>query len=212
MYGQMSPLDEVQDRGRGAGTVGAVPATIAETLRESHASMVMLATAIATALAAAIVAWLLVNNHGSARPANVAVGPVLVSAEQLVRESKSLGRPVYWAGPRSNWSYELTVANSGRVYVRYLPRSAAAGDSRSNFLTVGTYPGVDAYQNLKQVSTGPAVHSNLLPDDGLLVAPKRLPKSVYLAYPKQDYQVEVYDGSTGAARRLVLNGLIKSVR
>ena len=83
-------------------------------------------------------------------PANVAVGPVLVSADQLTSESKSLGRPIYWAGPRSNWSYELTVTNSGRVYVRYLPRGAAAGDSRSSFLTVGTYPGVDAYPNLKQ--------------------------------------------------------------
>lgn len=210
MYGHTSQLDEGQERGLGAGTVGAVPATTAETLRESNAPMVMLA--IATALAAAIVAWLLVNNHGDAKPVNVAVGPVLVSADQLASESKSLGRPIYWAGPRSNWSYELTVTDSGRAYVRYLPRGAAARDSRSNFLTVGTYPGVDAYPNLKQVSTGPAVHSNLLPDNGLLVAPKRLPKSVYLAYPNQDYQVEVYDGSTGAGRRLALNGLIKPVR
>lgn len=55
------------------------------------------------------------------------------------------------------------------------------------------------------------MHSNLLPESGLLVAPKRLPKSVYLAYPNQDYQVEVYDGSAGAARRLALNGLIAPV-
>jgi hypothetical protein len=56
------------------------------------------------------------------------------------------------------------------------------------------------------------VHSNLLDDGGLLVAPKRLPKSVYLAYPAADYQVEVYDSRSGAARRLALNGLIKQVR
>jgi hypothetical protein len=163
-------------------------------------------------IAAAIVAWLLVTNHAAAKPVNVAVEPVLVSAEQLASESKSLGRPIYWAGPRSNWSYELTVTDSGRVYVRYLPRGASAGDPRSNFLTVGTYPGVDAYPNLKKVSTGPAVHSNLLHDGGLIVAPKRLPKSVYLAYPDAAYQVEVYDAAAGAARRLALNGLIKQIR
>jgi hypothetical protein len=203
-------MSALQERGRGAGTVGAVPATTAETLRVPGASIAVLA--IATAIAATVVAWLLVNNHGSSKPVNVAVGPVLVSAEQLTSEAKSLGRPIYWAGPRSNWSYELTVAKSGRVYVRYLPPNAAAGDRRADFLTVGTYPGVDAYPNLKKVSTGPAVHSNLLPDGGLLVAPKLLPKSVYLAYPKAGYQVEVYDGSAGAARRIALNGLIEPIR
>ena len=143
---------------------------------------------------------------------NIATGPVLVSAAQLATEAKSLGRPIYWAGPRSKWSYELTVTDSGRVFVRYLPRGAAAGDSRSGFLTVGTYPAADAYPNLKKVSTGYGVHSNLLPNDGLLVAPTRLPKNVYLAYPNDGYQVEVYDETTGAARRMALNGLIKQIR
>jgi hypothetical protein len=187
-----------------------VPTTTAETLRDSHAPIAVLG--IATAIAAAFVAWLLVGNHGTAKPVNVAVGPVLVSAAQLTSAAHSLGRPIYWAGPRDNTSYELTVTAGGRVYVRYLPRGAAAGDSRADFLTVGTYPGTRAYENLKKVSTGPAVHSNLLDGDGLLVAPKRLPKSVYLAYPNADYQVEVYDSMSGAARRLALNGLIKQIR
>jgi hypothetical protein len=199
----------LKELGRGVGTVESVPVTTAETLREPQAQIAVLA--VATAVAAAIVVWLLVSDHRNAQPANVAVGPVLVSAAQLTSESKSLGHPIYWAGPRSNWSYELTVTDSGRIYVRYLPRGAAAGDARADFLTVGTYPGIHAYENLKRVSTGPKVHSNLLSEGGLLVAPKRLPKSVYLAYPRQDYQVEVYDGSTGAARRLVLNGLIGPV-
>jgi hypothetical protein len=187
-----------------------VPATTSAIAREPHAQIAVLS--IATAIAAAIVVWLLVSGHRTTEPVNTAVGPVIVSAAQLKSESTSLGHPIYWAGPRSNWSYELTVTNGGRAYVRYLPRGAAAGDRRSSFLTVGTYPGVAAYRNLKKVSTGSAVHSNLLADDGLLVAPKRLPKSVYLAYPKADYQVEVYDGSAGAARQLALNGLIEPVR
>jgi hypothetical protein len=187
-----------------------VPATTAETLRDSHVPIAVLG--IATAIAAAFVAWLLVGNHGTTKPVNVALGPVLVSAGQLTSASHSLGRPIYWAGPRENTSYELTVTAGGRVYVRYLPRGAAAGDSRADFLTVGTYPGARAFENLKKVSTGPAVHSNLLDNDGLLVAPKQLPKSVYIAYPNADYQVEVYDSSSGAARRLALNGLIKQIR
>jgi len=196
----------MQERTPSAGTLTPVDATRAHTDR-----VVLLPLAAAVIVAAAIVGWLVVVNRPVA-PANVALGPVLVSAGQLTSASHSLGRPIYWAGPRDDSSYELTVTAGGRAYVRYLPRGAAAGDSRADFLTVGTYPGTKAYENLKKVSTGPAVHSNLLDDGGLLVAPKRLPKSVYLAYPDADFQVEVYDSMSGAARRLALNGLIKHVR
>ena len=182
------------------------------TTRAGSDGFAVLPLGAAVLVAAAIVGWLLLHDRGTTKPVRIATGPALVSAEQLATEAKSLGRPIYWAGPRRNWSYELTVTKSGRVYVRYLPRSADAGDPRAGFLTVGTYPSVDAYPNLKKVSTGPAVHSNLLPNDGLLVAPKRLPRSVYLAYPNDDYQVEVYDASTGAARRMALNGLIAQIR
>jgi hypothetical protein len=197
----------MQERTPSSGTLRPVDATRAHTDR-----VVLLPLAAAVIVAAAIVGWLVLGERGPGTPANVAVGPVLVSAAQLTSVSHSLGRPIYWAGPRDDSSYELTVTDSGRVYVRYLPRGAAAGDSRADFLTVGTYTGTQAYENLKKVSTGPAVHSNLLDDGGLLVAPKRLPKSVYLAYPKADYQVEVYDSTSGAARRLALNGLIEQIR
>ena len=193
------------------------PGTLGEMIDASHPrrpqseTFVLVPLAVAVVAAAAIVGWLVLAHRGADTPAKVATGPVLVSAAQLASTAHSLGRPVYWAGPRDNWSYELTVTKIGRVYVRYLPRGAKAGDPRSSFLTVGTYPGANAYGNLKKVSTGPAVHSNLLPEGGLMVAPKSLPKSVYIAYPNGDYQVEVYDAAPGAARRLTLNGLIAPV-
>jgi len=197
----------MQERPPSAGTLRPV-----DTTTRAHTDRaVLLPLAAAVVVAAAIVGWLVLDSRGPAKPTNVAVGPVLVSAGQLTSASHSLGRPIYWAGPRDDSSYELTVTAGGRAYVRYLPRGAAAGDSRADFLTVGTYPGTHAFENLKKVSTGPAVHSNLLDDHGLLVAPKRLPKSVYVAYPNADYQVEVYDSMSGAARRLALNGLIVQI-
>ena len=171
----------------------------------------LLALGAAVVFAAILVGWLFLN-HEKREPTDVAAGPALVSTAQLASAAHSLGRPIYWAGPRDDSSYELTVTDSGRVYVRYLPRGTAAGDHRADFLTVGTYPGDHAFEDLKKVSTGPAVHSNLLDDGGLLVAPKRLPKSVYLAYPNGQYQVEVYASSAGTARTLALNGLITQIR
>ena len=184
----------------------------ATTTRSGSDSFALLPLGAAALVAAAIVGWLLLHDRGTVKPVTVATGPVLVSAEQLATEAKSLGRPIYWAGPAT----ELVVRadrDGQRARLRALPAARRRRRRpRAGFLTVGTYPASDAYANLKKVSTGHAVHSNLLPDDGLLVAPKRLPKSVYLAYPNDDYQVEVYDASTGAARRMALNGLIEQIR
>jgi hypothetical protein len=199
----------MQERPASTGTPDGVDATTSAGSRSENFALLPLG--IAVLIAAALVGWLLLDD-GKQAPAKIAAGPVLVSTAQLASAAHALDRPIYWAGPHDDTSYELTVTNSGRIYVRYLPRGTAAGDRRADFLTVGTYPGDHAYENLRKVSTGPAVHSNLLDDDGLLVAPKRLPKSVYLAYPNEQYQVEVYDSSAGAARRLALNGLITQIR
>jgi len=196
----------------GSGKPGAMNAARAQPIHPSREEWLQLAAmAVAALVAALVVGWLLLRGGGASNHLPAGNTPALVTKAQLTEFARSNDQPVYWAGPRADWAYELTVTDGGRVYVRYLPRGAKAGDPRSSFLTVGTYPGEDAYPNLKKVSTGPAVHSNLLPDGGLLVAPKSLPKSVYLAYPKRDYQVEVYDVTAGAARRLALNGLITRV-
>jgi hypothetical protein len=33
--------------------------------------------------------------------------------------------PVYWAGPRPSYTYELTRTSDGRIFVRYLPTGVA---------------------------------------------------------------------------------------
>jgi hypothetical protein len=172
----------------------------------------LLVLGLAVVATAATVAWLMLPNASPSTPPPTSLAPRLVSQTELAALADALDRPIYWAGPRDKFAYELTLTAGGRIYVRYLPRGAATGDPRANFLTVGTYPGANSYANLKNVSTGPAVHSNLLHGGGLLVAPKRVPKSVYLAYPGADYQVEVYDAYNGAARRLALDGLIRPIR
>jgi len=176
------------------------------------ARLQLLVLGIAVAAAAVTVAWLVLRDASPSKAPPASLSPQLVSKTELAALADTLDRPIYWAGPRERFAYELTLTSSGRVYVRYLPPGSAAGDPRANFLTVGTYPGVSSYDNLKKVSTGPLVHSNLLHGGGLLVAPKSVPKSVYLAYPGAGYQVEVYDPSNGAARRLALTDVIRPVR
>ena len=117
-------------------------------------SFTLLPLGAAVLVAAAIVGWLVLHHRQPSRPALVAVGPVLVSAEQLTSESKSLGHKVYWAGPRKDWSYELTVTESGRAYVRYLPGGAVTDSivMRSRSGTVRRVEATHSFDKLEKFS------------------------------------------------------------
>src|SRR5512132_740801 len=107
------------------------------------------------ALAAAVVAVgsLLGRSDGETLAVQAANGvPALTSKAQLQRLAASVDHPVYWAGPRPGFSYELTRTTTGRIFVRYLPHGVATGDSRPDFLIVGTYPGDRPFADLKRAA------------------------------------------------------------
>jgi hypothetical protein len=130
-------------------------------------------------------------------------GPVLLSRNQLESFAHSTPGPVYWAGPTDGVSYEVTTTTSGRTYVRYLPAGVSAGDPRADFLVVGTYPQPHAFAELQHAASGPRSISFHIDHGGLMVYSFTRPTSVYVGYPGRAYQVEVYDPSGEAARKLV---------
>lgn len=121
-------------------------------------------------------------------------GPVAVSPAGLRSLAASLGHRVYWAGPRPETTYELTVTADGRTYIRYLPKSVAVGDARG-FLTIGTYRLKHAYTVTKAGAKATDTVSLKLGRGGIAVYTKGHETNVHLAYPGADVQVEVYDPS-----------------
>jgi len=168
---------------------------------------------LALAGAAAAVIALLVSSHGkqNALPA-INGGPGLVSQTQLHQLAAASDTPVYWAGPKPGYSYELTRTSSGHVYVRYLPAGVKAGDARANFLVVGTYTQPGSFANLQRAAKAPGALSLRIENDGLVVFSSSKPTSVYLGYPGAGYQVEVYSPSADSARSLVLADKILPIR
>jgi hypothetical protein len=171
-----------------------------------HAQLLVLAVAVA--LAAATVAWMAVRTGGE--EAGYAAGPTVLSEAQLQRLARSIDRPIFWAGPKKGYSYEVT-ATHGRVYVRYLPIGVSAGDPRASFLAIGTYTSAKA-SDLKLAATRRGSLSQRLDDGGLLVFAAKRRASVYVGFPGARYQVEVFDPSRDTARQLVLGGSIVPVR
>jgi hypothetical protein len=136
--------------------------------------------------------------------------PVAESQAQLEAFAKSLGHPIYWAGPRPGFTYELTQTSNGSVYVRYLPRGVKVGVSKP-YLTVVTYPYPHALNALKRTIKGNTSLVTSLGRGGIAVVDSSYPKSVHIAYPSVNYQVEVFHPSPTVARRVATSGKIRQI-
>lgn len=165
---------------------------------------------IAVGLAAFLVGWMVMNRSDDAPPARGSAASA-ASESELKAFADSVSHPVYWAGPKEGYTYELTQTTNGLVYVRYLPEGTDVGDPRSQFLTVGTYPRAGAFAELQRAAKAKGAVSLKVGDDGLAVFSQSRPTSVYLGYPDAKYQVEVFHPSPDEARRLALSGAVVPV-
>jgi hypothetical protein len=170
---------------------------------------VVVAAAAAVVAVGALIGWLVhSSSNGSTSPSVVPVRPVGLSANGLRTLAAAVGQPIYWAGVRQHYLYELTRTHDGKVYVRYLPPGAKVGAKGARFLIVATYPFAEAFQALKNVSHG---QETALPGGGIALVDTTYPKSVHLAFPGVDYEIEVYDPSPARARAVAVSGDVRPV-
>ena len=172
---------------------------------------------LGAAVVIALVTWLVTRGDDESDKAtsagSVQVGVPTVLSESDVRKfGREQSTPVYWAGPLPNRRYEVTQTAAGRYFIRYLTPRADVGDAAPRFLTVGTYPGTNAYGALLTVGKRPTATSINTPSGALVVYDRERPTSVYFGFPKQKFQVEVYDPRSSRARRFVLEGRVQRLR
>jgi hypothetical protein len=187
-------------------------------------SPIRLTAVLVLAVAAAFLVWLFVRDDDNSSTTETTtqtttsttarVRPLLtaVTPQRLATLASTTGQPIYWAGPRPRVTYELTRTTDGRYFVRYLPRGVRVGNRSGQYLLVGTYPVRDAYKAVRRAAKQSGAHTFRVPGGGLAVVNDRAPKNVYFAYPRNAYQVEVFDPSGRQARQLVASGAVKPVR
>jgi hypothetical protein len=137
--------------------------------------------------------------------------PTAASVADLKALATSLGHPVYWAGPKAGYRYELTRTSNGKVYIRYLPAGVRLGAPRPTYLTVATYPFPKAFAAIKRQAKATGAATVKLAKGGLAVVDAGYPKSVHLAWPGAGYQVEVFDPSPRKARYTVAAGRVVGI-
>jgi hypothetical protein len=172
-------------------------------LRESRSALVL----VVLLAAVAVVAFLVLGNddNGSSEPEPTG-GPEGISQQGLTDLAESVDHSVYWAGPRPNTRYELTIADDGNIFIRYLAPDTPVGSEEVASLTVGTYPAAGA--NLQAAAERPGARTGETPDGALVVTNSDSPTSVYVGYPDTDHQVEVYDPDPQTAFSLATSGAI----
>jgi hypothetical protein len=138
--------------------------------------------------------------------------PVVLSEEELIEAAADFAHPAYWIGPLPDVSgYELTELEDGRIYIRYLTGDASAGDSRPDFLTVGTYAQPDAKAALEQADEAGDTKGTS-DRDGFTVLKGSSGFNAYVVFDDQpDLQIEVYGPGEGDAMELVESGALKPV-
>jgi hypothetical protein len=134
---------------------------------------------------------------------------ILVPSSALKTASKLLRQPIYWAGRRKGLHYEFTRLTNGNVYVRYLPHGVRAGDPRGKFLIVATYRIAHAYRAVKTFCGRKAVAGA---HGSIYCAYPTNPKSVYVAFPNVNYEIEVYDPNPALSLKIVATGQVVPVR
>jgi hypothetical protein len=147
------------------------------------------------------------------RPAGLLPGKaVVVTPTQLSWYERSVGHDVYWLGPRAGFTYELTETAAHDTYLRYLPAGVPVGSRRPDYTAVGTYPAVNAYAALGADARDKGQVMKSVSYSGLASWSVRHPTSVYLAYPRLPYLIEIYNPVAATARSLALSGALEPVR
>jgi len=162
---------------------------------------------VTVAVIAGAVIWLTGRNDGKKTAASSTAN---VSAQSLRALTAAIGRPIYWAGPQGGVSYEFTETSDRRAYVRYLPAGVHAGSTKP-FLTVGSYQFANAYQATADAARRPGAVTVPVKGDAVAFYSKTRPTNVYMAFPRENVQVEVFDPSAAKLHRLVRDGLIVPV-
>lgn len=171
------------------------------------------AIVVAAAVVVAVLVWVLAgsgggkSNGGSAKTAQ----PGAATQAQLQQLAAKLRHPVYWAGAKNGYTYELTQTSDGNVYVRYLPPGVHVGDKRADFLTVGTYPETNPMRSLTSALKRKGTQRFTVPQSGTAIQDSAHPTSVYLTYPNSSLLLEVFEPSPAAARSVVRSGAIQPV-
>jgi hypothetical protein len=171
---------------------------------------IRLFTVLGALIAVALIVWVTLDSGDSTDGDTQSAEAEVVSVAALRRAAAAQDTPIYWAGATQGTDLELSRPVPDRTYVRYLTGGAKAGDPKP-FLTVGSYRFEDPAAALRHRGGEPGGVLVTAPGGGVVYFERTDPKSVYLAYPDTEVEIEVFAPEFKEALQLVTDGRIVPV-
>jgi hypothetical protein len=165
----------------------------------------LLLVLISALITAFVVFNFFVSDSGSQRIETEKIsGKIALSESELVDLANQINQPIFWLGPEENYFYALTIAENEQSYVKYLPREESSADSDTAYRIIATYLRQDAYNITQSAANNPGAVGLSNSDGATIYYNSLTPTNIYLAYPGQNFQIEIFDPVPGAALELAL--------
>ncbi len=179
-----------------------------------------------------VVAWVLSGSRGgggannqavdgskpsslsSAKPGAVtltAIPASIVSAEQLLAATKGLGFPIYWNGDMQGTKIELTVLTEGKVFVRYLPKDAAAG-STNPYFTVASYYDSGAFGKVQNLGASAGAKYIKYKGGAVAASASNSDSNIYFAFDGNPVLYDLYSPDPLVAWNALDTGTLSILR
>ena len=129
----------------------------------------------------------------------IIAGKVALTESELIEAVKKLGVDAYWAGPVAGAKYTLAVPADGQAYIRYLPNGQGLEDTNPNYVVIATYTTTDAFTATQAAGNSSSGVTFINADGAAVYYNKDTPTNVYVAYPNQNYQIEVFNPISATA-------------
>ena len=130
------------------------------------------------------------------------LGQVALTESQLRQIISDQKIVAYWSGPQDGALYSLVVNNYHQIFIRYLPNGKGIDDNAPDYRVIATYPQSDAYAITKTAGNQANAISFINADGAQVFYSKNLSANVYVAFPDNPYEIEIFDPGNGTALSL----------
>jgi len=147
-------------------------------------------------LAAPVFPW---NAQTPVDTTGITQGQVALTESELREVIQRENLVAFWLGPEPGAKYTLNVTAGNQVFIRYLPSGQGLEDISQSYVIVGTYQQENAYEITEAAGAQPNGITFINADGAMVYYSKLLPTNVYLAFPDQDFEIEIFDPRDGGA-------------
>lgn len=158
-----------------------------------------------TSLLTSLVIFTFFNNSSNSQVELEKIsGKVALTEAELIELASNINQPIYWLGPAENSTYTLTIAENEQAYIKYLPEGVLPSDSETPLRIIATYLRENAFSVTQTAANNPGAVGLSNSSGAAIYYNSATPSNVYLAFPGQNFQIEIFDPVPGAALELAL--------